>query len=66
VSRLAVIAASPSVLCTLRKDGTRLQCAVKLLPQGLSLHMSVDQREQWLSRTFQSRDELLSWAEQEG
>ena len=56
---------TPTVLWTLRKAHRRLECSVQLLPHGLEIHMAINGRTPYHSRTFQTQDELLAWTAEE-
>ena len=56
------VADSPTVLWTLRKDGQRFTCAVRLTPAGLRLEQSIG-AQRLVSQTFQTADELFAQAD---
>ena len=62
---MAVIADTPTVLWTLYRQHNWLTCRVQLLRQGLQLHMAVDDQAPYLSRIFETGDDLHAWADQE-
>ncbi len=56
---------TPTVLWTLRNGHRRLECRVQLLRHGLELHLALNGDRPYCSRTFQTQDELLAWAEEQ-
>ncbi len=62
---MSLTALTPTVLWTLRTGPRRRECSVQLLPYGLQLHLALNGDTPSCSRTFQTQDELLAWAEEE-
>ncbi len=56
---------TPTVLSMLSTGHRRVECSVQLLPHGLELHLALNGDRPYCSRTFQTQDELLAWAEEE-
>ncbi len=54
-----------TVLWTVRRGDNRLTCLVESLPQGLQVHLAMNDRTPYASRTFQTQDELLQWTARE-
>ena len=46
-------------------NGGANECSVQLLRHGLQLHLALNGHTPYCSRTFQTQDELLAWAEEE-
>ena len=53
------------MLWTLRNGAKQLACSVRLLPHDLQLHLALNGDTPYCSRTFQTQDEWLAWAEEE-
>ncbi len=61
---MLLTADTPTVLWTLRNGAKQLTCSVQLLPHGLEVHLAFNGDRPYCSRTFQTQDELLAWAEE--
>ncbi len=55
-----VVGDTPTVVRTLHKDHDQLACSVELLAHGLQVHIAINGRTPYHSRTFQTQDELLT------
>ncbi len=56
---------TPTVLWTLRNGAKQLTYSVQLLPHGLEVHLALNGDRPYCSRTFQTQEELLAWAEEQ-
>jgi hypothetical protein len=53
----------PTPLWTLAKDGRTVVCQVRLVPYGIEIDLVRD-GDLLITRTFESGDEALAWAEE--